>query len=766
MSSETSPKASGNAKRKGGNKKNSVQKSATDNEPVSLVRNPDLGMNPRAILTGYYGSRGERIRHTVHDGALRMPKEAIGLIEQATKETGAFIPTTYDLPGLDSVVRPCIDPKLETIVVTELSLEKVAVMQPIQHSNDMSGQPPKPSIVHVLRTRAQNRTMRRTTLKSEDTTERIRGGGSDSEKMDIDSTSSSSNKPAMVAAGAPKNAASAPAAPGPISSIPQAPLPATQSATPRVPTTDAASTIGKQPSNPMKPSMPFPAPVLASVTQLPSGDTLKKTAAQPPAVTAAQTSNASTVLPPQPSANAVTGSNYVVGPNLAPAAVRPSASSNLPLKASVPSKQPSLTSAYKPTVPSAVTSRAPTQTPFNQSLGNAARTPTAPMVAPSPSASVGEAGRVQPAPSTVLSTKGPFVPPARTLGKRPAPQWEQHKPGPNDEMVTPADQLSPKPDWYKKDGIADIERTMLPEWFNSSAPHRTPETYIRAREKVIAISATIANRNVTNSMIRRSIIGDAGSLQRLRSFLVDFGIINEDGINDSAPTPAILRKQKSAPKRFNDELRDELVLAVVQQSKRRKIDDTDMTDSVFIPIDWHEVALQVGHGATSADCERNFLSMPLNENNAVSTERSITPDVAQETSKGLSSLAEGLKSPESFNGVLGQEVVRGLVESAGSDVIKKVMATAMEAADNNLKQAQSAALLGLAASRALEEARNHESALSSVLSQLVNQRMEKLENRMALMDDVEGIMEAEKVALELERRDLYTTRCRHWFGGA
>jgi SWI/SNF related-matrix-associated actin-dependent regulator of chromatin subfamily C len=48
----------------------------------------------------------------------------------------------------------------------------------------------------------------------------------------------------------------------------------------------------------------------------------------------------------------------------------------------------------------------------------------------------------------------------------------------------------------------------------------------------------------------------------------------------------------------------------------------------------------------------------------------------------------------------------------------------------------------------------------------VNQRMEKLENRMALLDDIEGIIEAEKVALELERRDLYTARCRHWFGGA
>jgi SWI/SNF related-matrix-associated actin-dependent regulator of chromatin subfamily C len=34
-----------------------------------------------------------------------------------------------------------------------------------------------------------------------------------------------------------------------------------------------------------------------------------------------------------------------------------------------------------------------------------------------------------------------------------------------------------------------------------------------------------------------------------------------------------------------------------------------------------------------------------------------------------------------------------------------------------------------------------------------------------MLDDVEGILEAEKVALELERRDLYTARCRHWFGG-
>jgi hypothetical protein len=132
----------------------------------------------------------------------------------------------------------------------------------------------------------------------------------------------------------------------------------------------------------------------------------------------------------------------------------------------------------------------------------------------------------------VSSSNVATISPLQTLSKTPAPQWEQHKPGPNDEIVTPADKLTPKPPWwYKKEDVADIERRMLPEWFDSSAPHRTPESYIKSCETVIAISETITNHTITSSMIRRSIFGDAGSFQRLRSFLVNFGLINKDGIN-------------------------------------------------------------------------------------------------------------------------------------------------------------------------------------------------------------------------------------------
>lgn len=315
-------------------------------------------------------------------------------------------------------------------------------------------------------------------------------------------------------------------------------------------------------------------------------------------------------------------------------------------------------------------------------------------------------------------------------------------------MVAPDDQLTPKPSWYKKDGVAELERIMLPEWFDQSAKHRTPGSYIKARETIVEMSATLANRNVTNAMVRRSVVGDAGSLLRLRNFLTHWGLINEDATNDSAPTPATLRDKYPVPKQFNDRQRDNLVTAVVEQTtKRRKLD----ADGSFLPINWEEIALQVGDGATSDDCERNFLSIPLHEEDA---ERPITPEASSVAS---------LPTPTNKD-VMRQEFIRELVDSCRPEVVRRATVAALEAAEP--KEAQSGAILGLVSCKAVETARQAENQIESVLSQLLDQRMKKLENRMAMMDDVESILEAEKIALELERRDLYTARCRHWFGGA
>ena len=163
----------------------------------------------------------------------------------------------------------------------------------------------------------------------------------------------------------------------------------------------------------------------------------------------------------------------------------------------------------------------------------------------------------------------------------------------------------------------------------------------------------------------------------------------------------------------------------------------------------------MGLGVSASDCEKEFLTMPLHGGTSISA-----PD------------AEGYGYLENGEGLcldveqLRQKVFSDLVEKSNPKVVSIVVQSALQASENNLPVARNAALVGLVTSRALEHARAQEVAISSTLAELVNQRMEKLENRLALMDDIEGMLEAERVALELERRDLYTARCRHWFGGS
>jgi SWI/SNF related-matrix-associated actin-dependent regulator of chromatin subfamily C len=169
------------------------------------------------------------------------------------------------------------------------------------------------------------------------------------------------------------------------------------------------------------------------------------------------------------------------------------------------------------------------------------------------------------------------------------------------------------------------------------------------------------------------------------------------------------------------------------------------------------VSKRVGNGATATECEKVFLALPLEAAAEKVKERSITPDVSS---------SERIEEEEEEKTMLvGNELLKNIIESAHPEVVKAATDAAL-AATNDVSQAQKAGLLALVASEAAGRAKKEEETVSRLLAELQEQRLQKLENRMALLDDVEGILEAERVALELERRDLYTARCRHWFGGA
>jgi SWI/SNF related-matrix-associated actin-dependent regulator of chromatin subfamily C len=203
--------------------------------------------------------------------------------------------------------------------------------------------------------------------------------------------------------------------------------------------------------------------------------------------------------------------------------------------------------------------------------------------------------------------------------------------------------------------------------------------------------------------------------------------------------------------------------AVVESSKRKQqqhhLLQQELADaSCFVPIiDWEFVAKEVGQGATSADCEQQFLSMPIQPETSA-REGSITPDTTTsiENKERTAAASAAYKSQP--------DMIRDLIEQSDPQVIHAVVQAALEQTPD-LAKAQQAAIAGLGIHQAVQEARSEEDAIACIMSEIVELRMKKLENRMVLLDDVEGLLEAERVALELERRDLYTARCRHWFGG-
>ena len=167
-------------------------------------------------------------------------------------------------------------------------------------------------------------------------------------------------------------------------------------------------------------------------------------------------------------------------------------------------------------------------------------------------------------------------------------------------------------------------------------------------------------------------------------------------------------------------------------------------------IDWQVVADQIGDGATALDCQRGFLGMDLGalQPSTTTTERSITPD------------PDGSEKPASADG----RMMAQILESTDDKVLAPALETALKQSDD-LSQARDATVAAALVSKATEKARTAEQALGLVLAELNEKRMRRLEKRIELLNDIEGMMEAERMALELERRDLYTARCRHWFGG-
>eukprot|EP00977_Amphora_coffeiformis_P024837 scaffold17318_cov169-Amphora_coffeaeformis.AAC.4 len=663
----------------------------------SLIRDPAKGMESVSLLTGLYGSRGERIRHVAHVGALQIPPEALSLL--LPPAASAQRAAANQLPTLDSVLRPSVE--MDDMTATQVRMEIVPTYDP------MTGD----QISSTVRTVAANEVVPKQKMNI------LTGDEEKDQEMDVD--------PERIRGG----------------------------------NGEEESHQQQQPQQQQGGSAPVPSPAPPASSDM---------GAPPPAATSSPSQPPAATSVPNPVATTATISTTSAVPNpvaaapssTAPASAVPNPVSTIsqPTTTTVPSNNDTTTTpAAATTTPTTTASAAPPATSTSPSITTTPATTMPP--APTPSTTATPTSQPEPTPAAVEVKKEekkeePVV--IQGLDKTPGTQWEQHKPGPADEMAPDPAAKTAKPDWFAADKVSDIERACLAEWFDGSARHRTTESYLQARNKVMQMSEELGTKFVTATLVRRSIPGDAGSLLRLHEFLTTHALINEDATNDSAPTTQALLGEAATALYWNEQKDERLMECVVEQARKRPRLSSPENESVAPALDWETVAETVG--MTARQCEQRFLTLPVQD--MAPPAGSVTPDVNMSDSK-----EETAQSQEDNKKPSATEMVEDLVSRADPALVHSVLNAAL-GHTSSLDQAQSAAVAGLALHEVIQEARSAQDALSRVLSHAVDLRMQKLEHRLALLDDVEGLLEAERVALELERRDLYTARCRHWFGGA
>uniref|UniRef100_A0A7R9ZGQ5 SWIRM domain-containing protein n=1 Tax=Pseudictyota dubia TaxID=2749911 RepID=A0A7R9ZGQ5_9STRA len=778
-------------------------------------RRAGSGMNPRPILTGFYSESGSRIRRIVHDGALRVPVRAVGIVrdsldlvsagwdEEELKKWEASGGNkgkrrVFELPSVDSVARPSLDSSLgPTFLVTEL----------------FSGSGGK----SVVRNR------RVAVLPNPDDfdngPDRIRGGGGEGEGEGNDEDIDMTNASAVITGTEPTEADLCVG-----SNLPEAATPV-----PGVEATMPYNTAGSGPADSAVPEEEAPqiAPMDASSGTTPSalGGTVVQSAPSESAAVERLSSQIPEVYPP--AAPSVQDSLVVSrtplddcagtaskDPAAAPVPAQIPGSQLSPQTGEVPPPRSSEGPVTEPVVlekDTAVTLESDSEAGQSAGVNSSGPTqkPSVPATATSPtlSASVSETGGAARQVATLSSSSPPGgaseapVPPASlssgSVKTDTAPASSPPSaPTPTPSTTTTAPTVTALPDrsaqpssatsaeaddtpmsdssapsWYDPRAISDMERTLLPEWFDSSSIHRTPDSYMEARERIIRIGRRSQGRYITATAVRRVVPGDAGSLLRLHAFLINWGFLNGDAMGDSAPTLPGLRKQEEKtlqkPQRprlpdgkfsWTGKMRNSLAIAVVKfATKQQKSAEVTTPMGSRVDVDWVAVAAEVGNGATPADCQGEFLSLSLDH-----SEDDVPMDEVDVTGHD-SDDATGRRKRRRVVGR--REVLNELLDGVRPSVIAEATNAALSAAGGDIVEAQKAAVLGVLGAQATKNAKNEEDAIERILMEMLDQRMMRLENRVALLDDMEGMLEAERVALELERRDLYTARCRHWFGG-
>ncbi|KAH6778275.1 switch subunit 3 [Perilla frutescens var. hirtella] len=83
--------------------------------------------------------------------------------------------------------------------------------------------------------------------------------------------------------------------------------------------------------------------------------------------------------------------------------------------------------------------------------------------------------------------------------------------------------------WFSWNAVHDCEARFLPEFFDGRSPSKNPTVYKHYRNAIIRRFRENPSRKITFTEMRKTIVGDVGSIRRVFDFLEAWGLINYAG---------------------------------------------------------------------------------------------------------------------------------------------------------------------------------------------------------------------------------------------
>lgn len=715
-------------------------------------RRVGTGMNPRRILTGIRGSRNEVIRRTVYDGALRVENEPYKIIKEAMADfllgsegrivingptpsppTLSARPEWRKLLPLTGFIRPSVHTSVECMTVTELTLAEESPSEELDtdSSNVVPTIAKHFTVPILISPELEGAGNTHNGVEGEGPLT-IRGGGLEEESFSTRQQNAVSGDTMDVSA---------------IDEL----------------ETNPATTTNLMEDMQLEftegaPEVSAPDECIQEISDALQGDeSLKETLPDTSYQVIVETTSADV--------GTALSSSEGYAPNTTPSSDLTSAAVDLPaamdetnLPAAEKKRVPEITSGEDNTppvgqdkdaheVPPDVMPEAFTAMDTQPSVSSATvETDTAP---PTVVSDVLSSNSVATPTTTAPSITLPSVCQVVSLPPNTQLSNSLYRPTstPNEED---SNRTLVRPPWYNPTKASKFEEVTLPEWFNFSAPHRTETTYIATRESMLKLAKCNSQQYITITALRRSVAGDAGSLLRLHKFLMDWGLLNSGQIGETAPSDAVLRgvhaeggslakaKRKHSQAQhyavsWTADRIHSLEVSVVKHTSKRP---DDGKNPLKIVVDWDAVASDLGAGVTASDCQLAFINPPAEDDDKLAAGA-----LPSNKNRSLSQFLDGVRP----------EVLKAAVEASLQFT-------------NDITKVRKASIVAVLTSSAAQKGAQIESEIETTLMDIVDQRLQRLENRVAILDDVEALLEAERVSLELERRDMYTTRCRHWFG--